>query len=225
MIKSQDGLLSIQVVSTDKVWEVPLSKADVYVFNVPVKTEDAKLLLKRINESASMDSVTLLTFRHNKAEVVKAIANVADLSEFKNLIFGDTVLLSYQTTSKRGSLSKLGEIGVILSKGIASPTWDQTSWYREDAANASNFWDLTPYDHDVKEPVSRTTYGQFAWDLGLLTLCLVHPPRHRKLVWGNPPDTNLLAFAKTFNVQVDCFVHKIEEANELLKKYEEIQND
>lgn len=199
-----------------------MPSADVYVFNMPVKAEEAKTLLTRLSQGTSVDSITLLTFRHNKIDLVKSMSHTADLSAFPQLTFGDVVFMHYQTTSKRGALSKLGEPAVILSKGTTPPTWDQTSWYREDSTNAGNVWDLTPYSHDVKEPLTRTAYGQFAWDLGLLTLCLVHPLRHRRLVWGNPPDVNLLAFAKTFNVQVECFVKTMAEAIALLKKYEDL---
>jgi len=222
MIKSKDGLISIQVVSTDRVWEAPLPSADVYVFNMPVKTEEAKTLLSRLNQGTSADSATLLTFRHSKIDLVKSMAHTADLSAYPQLTFGDVVFMHYQTTSKRGALSKLGEAAVILSKGATPLTWDQTSWYREDSTNAGNVWDLTPYSHDVKEPLNKTSYGQFSWDLGLLALCLVHPLRHRRLVWGNPPDMNLFSFAKSFKVQVECFVKTIDEASAFIKKYEEL---
>lgn len=223
MLRSADGLLTIEAIKTKNDLIIPAS--DVSVVNVPVMPNEAEKLFSAIYNVPTDRHVCLILVRHSKGEYLKALGNI---TKIKNLDYMDEVHITYQKSSKRaGSFTHLGESGFLFYKG-GQPIVENTSWFRNDSngLNASNHWDLdiyAPADEKIKEKGNRTIYPKFAWELGLLLMTLATPIQHKRIVWTLPWDENLLQFTHEWGLRLHLVTASDVDAYDALTAYEKFK--
>jgi len=222
MLRSSDGLLTIEAVKTKSDLIIPAS--DVSVVNIPIVASESEKLFSAIYNVPTDRHVCLVLVRHSKGDYLKALGNV---SKIKHLDYMDEVHITYQKSSKRaGSFTHLGESGFLFYKG-SQPIVENTNWFRNDSngLNASNHWDLgiyAPTDDKIKEKGNQTVYPKFAWELGLLLMTLASPIQHKRVVWTLPWDDNLLNFVSEWGLRLHLVTSSDVDAYDALTAYEKI---
>ena len=221
MFHSKDGLFNIDIVKN--ISDQVLPAADFSVFNIPLDKVEAKLLFNNIKKVPTAKHLTLMMCRHKKADQLQGFNNISTFGPI--LSFSDTIHISYDTTLHRGhGFSALAETAFLFYKE-APPNYENTGWYRDSFSNASNFWDTSPYksDADRKDKSESTVFSKFAWDVGLLMLTSCQPLEHKSFIWAlDPNDVNMFHFCKTFSVKVYTYVESVDNAEKILKLYEEV---
>lgn len=222
MLRSNDGLLTVEAIKTKGELIIPAS--DVSVVNAPIVSSESEKLFKAIYNVPTDRHVCLVLVRHSKSDYLKALGNV---SKIKHLDYMDEVHITYQKSSKRaGSFTHLGESGFLFYKG-SQPIVENTNWFRNDSngLNASNHWDLGIYsvtDDKLKEKGEKTIYPKFAWELGLLLMTLATPIQHKRIVWTLPWDENLLNFVIEWGLRLHLVTASDVDAYDALTAYEKI---
>jgi hypothetical protein len=105
------------------------------------------------------------------------------------------------------------------------PNFEKTQWFNKDYANATNHWDVNKHSMIDKgattEPITKTKWGQFSWEIGLLMCGLALPWQNRSFIYeGNPNDASLLSFIKNFGIKCYCYHNNESEAREAIRQYE-----
>lgn len=224
MLRSNDGMLTIEAIKTKSDLIIPAS--DVSVVNVPLISSESDKLFNAIYNVPTDRHLCLVLARHSKSDYLKALNNI---TKIKVLDYMDEVHITYQKSSKRaGSFTHLGESGFLFFKG-GQPTVENTNWFRNDSngLNASNHWDLDIYSHTDeknKEKGNKTIYPKFAWELGLLLMTLATPIQHKRIVWTVPWDENLLHFVSNWGLKLHLVTATDVDAYDALTVYEKINN-
>lgn len=223
-MQSQDKLLNIEIASKPQGYF--FHPADWSITNMPASPADAAALVAAYRAMQSPKHLALVMARGKDTDSLLAAANLKSLVADGLFELSDTVCLTYEGTIKRNGarLTTVAEPGWLFYRGQV-PNFEKTQWFNKDFANASNHWDVTKHSMIDKcattEPIHKTKWGLFSWEIGLLMCGLAHPWSTRSFIYeGNPNDSSLLSFIKNFGMKCYCYCNNESEAREAIRQYE-----
>lgn len=180
MLKTRDGKLQIELIKN--LGDAPIRPADWSIVNLPTDSEEAGKFFKNLNNSPNENHVSLVLCRHNKKKRIDALINLTLANEY--LAYLETVSIAYDKPSScsNNGLLPVSEVGYLFYKG-AHPDVKNTAWFRDGMANATNLWDVSPR---TDEPVTKTYFKKFSWELQVLMFCLCGKPGYRSFIYATP---------------------------------------
>ena len=214
MFRSHDDLIRIDVCRN--INSVIFPPVDCSILNIPDDANDAKNLFSSLWNAPAVHHLSLLFCRHKKKNRLKAMSNFAN-TPFSYL---DSVHIWYEKASScsNNGFLPLSEQGVLLHKGTI-PNIKNTDWFASDLSNATTLWNVSVQE---KEPRQFTYHQKFSWEIVLLLLSMCKPWTYQRFIYGFSGDRDsIFEFCRTFNIGVQLYESTAQEANELIKQYEE----
>lgn len=226
MFQSKDKLLNIEVANTPDGYI--LQPADWAWLKIPTSTAHAQVMAQQLANMASDKTLTLLTPQekctvHKHDAILHSIANVS-VFRGNGLKFTDAVNVLYEGTIKKNctKFTARSEVGFLFARNMV-PAYRNTSWFANGYTNATTGWNVEKhkFDEQCVEPVIRTKWGNFSWEIGILMIGLALPLQTFTFLYeGNPDDASLLSFVKVVGCRCYCYTNDAQQAAAAIALYD-----
>jgi hypothetical protein len=210
MLVSDDKLFHIDIVKS--IDGYVLQPSDWSIVNIPTSVVQARALASVYASLRELSKyhVCLATCRHSStSEELHSLGNVSTFLSTTGLKCTDIIHICYGGTSRKHAarLTPIAEMG-FLTSWRPKLDYKATTWFNSNFANATNVWDVTKHTFldGTAEPVTKTRWGSFAWEIGILMMGLASMREFSTFLYlGNPNDVSLISFVKT--VGQKCFIY------------------
>lgn len=227
MFASDDKHLNIEVVKNYSGYV--LQPADWSIFNFPKTQDDARHLAdayRQLKESSKNHIAVGVCAHSTPREEIESLSHVSDFIARSKFGHTDTVHVVYEGTTQRhcSRLTPIACSGFVLSFRDKLD-YKSTTWFNSEFANATNAWDVTKHTlpDSTQEPVCKTKWGMFAWEIGLLMIGLSAPRMYSTFLYLGNPDKSLLSFIKTFGQTCFVYMSDEQEAIKTINEYNEME--
>lgn len=215
MYQSNDEKLSVEVISDVRYAIFPA--ADVAILPLPNNALETSVCTSMLYQSPADRQILLLLPRSKRQNKLQCFAQAGSVcSGWK---FMDSISLVYNCSgSRKGNcLVPLCETGFLFSKGSQPPNLQNTSWFRDGSANASNLWDLG-ITHGESNP--HTYVEKFSGELCHILMSLAKPLQYGKIIYGMGDwDNSMMRWIQANDILMHCYVHSNEDAQKMITCY------